>query len=242
LSDNGSTPVIEATGLTRDFRRGSAVVAALRGVDLLIGPGERVAIMGPSGCGKSTLLSLVGGLDRPTSGTIVLAGRDLDGCSRSALAILRRTIVGYVPQNAALLPMLTVEENVELPLALLGEDVSTRRARVIDLLDRVEMSTKARALPEELSGGQQQRAAIARALAARPRVVLADEPAGSLDTVTARAVLELIAEESRRENASLVLVTHEQDEAQYADRIVLMRDGLVQTHETARSPQEGQFA
>lgn len=234
MSENGSTWLVEARGLTREYRRGTEIVAALRGVDLCVGAGERVAIMGPSGCGKSTLLGLVGGLDRPSAGTVVLAGRDLTTCSRTELARLRRTCIGYVPQNAALLPMLTAEENVELPLALLGEDMSARRRRVEDLLDRVDMSAKARALPEELSGGQQQRVAIARALAARPELLLADEPAGSLDSLTARSVLKMIAEEATRENAALLLVTHERDEARHADRIVRMKDGLLVGEEASR--------
>jgi len=232
--NNGSTAIIKVSGLTRVYRRGSTVVSALRGVDVCVLPGERVAIMGPSGCGKSTLLGLIGGLDRPTAGTIILAGHDLASCSRPDLARLRRETVGYVPQNAALLPMLTVEENVELPLAILGAEATARRIRVREMLDRVGMDTKARALPEELSGGQQQRVAIARALVARPQVLLADEPAGSLDTLTARSVLELIAEEAGRDNAALVLVTHEHDEAQYAGRVIRMRDGQVLASETGR--------
>lgn len=234
MDENGADVLLEARGIRREYRHGTEIVAALRDVDLCMAAGERIAVMGPSGCGKSTLLGLVGGLDRPTAGTITLAGRDLAGCSRAELARLRRTHIGYVPQRASLLPMLTVQENVELPLALLGEDVVARRQRVQELLERVEMSEKAQALPEELSGGQQQRAAVARALAARPRLVLADEPAGSLDSATARTVLEMMAEEVRREKTALLLVTHERDEARYADRVVRMKDGQIQRQEVVQ--------
>jgi putative ABC transport system ATP-binding protein len=234
IPELASALVAEAHSLRREFRLGSSAVSALRGVDLSVGPGERVAIMGPSGCGKSTLLSLIGGLDRPTSGTVILAGQDLSAFSRTELAHLRRACVGYVPQSAALLPMLTVAENVELPLALLGEEPGARAQRVHDLLERVELADKAQALPEELSGGQQQRVAIARALAARPRIVLADEPTGSLDSVTAQAILRLMVDEAARERAAILMVTHEEDEAQYADRVVQMRDGLILVGEETR--------
>jgi putative ABC transport system ATP-binding protein len=233
IPDLSSAPVAEAQSLRRDYRAGSSVVQALRGVDLSVGTGERVAIMGPSGCGKSTLLSLIGGFDRPTSGAVILAGQGLSALSRAELAHLRRARVGYVPQSAALLPMLTVEENVEFPLALLGEESTARNQRVRALLERVELADKARALPEELSGGQQQRVAIARALAARPRILLADEPTGSLDSVTAQAILRLMVEEAQREHAAILMVTHEEDEAQHADRVVQMRDGLILLGEEA---------
>src|SRR5450759_2349245 len=178
-------PLIRGTRLSRAFQRGSEMVAAVKDVDFTLLPEECVAIMGPSGCGKSTLLGLLGGLDRPTSGSIELEGHDLSACSRSEVSKLRRSRVGYVPQEPSLLPMLTVEENVALPLELNGADEDARRDRVSELLELVDLANKARALPEELSGGQQQRVSIARALAIRPRVVLADEPAGSLDTASA---------------------------------------------------------
>jgi putative ABC transport system ATP-binding protein len=227
MSEIGSRVLVDARGLKRDHQRGSETVSALRGVNLQIETGQRIALMGPSGCGKSTLLGLLSGLDRPTSGTVVLAGTDLNRCTRSGLAQLRRTTVGYIPQNPSLLPMLTVEENVELPMVLLGLDTDLRRARVHTLLEMVGIGAKRHALPEELSGGQQQRVSVARALAARPRLILADEPAGSLDTATARAVLRLIADSATAAQSALLLVTHEQDEAHYADKIVHMKDGLL---------------
>src|SRR5947209_3691436 len=142
ILDPAIVPVAVARALRREYRLGGTVVAALRGVDLTVDAGERVAIMGPSGCGKSTLLSLIGGLDRPSAGTVLLAGHDLNTCSRTELAHIRRSCLGYVPQNAALLPMLTVEENVALPLNLVGVEPDARRERVHELLDRVGMAHK----------------------------------------------------------------------------------------------------
>lgn len=191
-----------------------------------------MAIMGPSGCGKSTLLGMLAGLDQPTSGRVTLDGSELAKCSRSERARLRRTCVGYVPQSAHLLPMLTVEENVEVPLALQNQARDARRSRVRELLERVGIADKATALPEELSGGQQQRVAIARALAGQPLVLLADEPAGSLDSLTAATVLKLLAEEAERSGAALLMVTHQRDEAEHADRIIRMRDGQIVVDET----------
>jgi putative ABC transport system ATP-binding protein len=200
---------------------------ALKAVDLRVGAGERVAIMGPSGSGKSTLLSLLGGLDRPTSGTVIVAGKDLATYSRSRLAELRRTTIGYIPQDPSLLPMLTVEENVGLPLVIRGTDIAEREWRVAELLEMVDLTAKARALPEELSGGQQQRVSVVRALAVRPTVLLADEPAASLDSVTANTVIRIIVQAAEQHGMTLILVTHERDEAAYAGRVVRMKDGML---------------
>jgi putative ABC transport system ATP-binding protein len=218
---------VEVRGLTREYRRGSETVAALRGVDLCVAPGERVAIMGPSGCGKSTLLGLIGGLDRPTSGSVLLAGHDLVSASPGEVCLLRRTTIGFVLQNPSLLPALTAQENVELPLALNGWDAVARRNRATELLALVELADKADTLPESLSGGQQQRVSIARALASGPQLILADEPAGSLDSVTAETILSLIARAVAGDAMTLLMVTHEEDDARYADRIVRLKDGLV---------------
>ncbi len=227
MSDTAGTPVIEARAVTREFRRGSEGVAALRGVSLAVQRGETVAVMGPSGCGKSTLLGLLGGLDDPSSGAVLLEGRDLAACSRSERALLRRKTVGFILQYPSLLPMLTVRENVELPLSLARLAPAEISRRVLELLEQVELLEKANALPEELSGGQQQRVAVARALAARPHLLLADEPAGSLDSTTAGSVLGVIARAVQQDRISLVLVTHERDDTRFADRIVYLRDGQV---------------
>jgi len=227
MSDTAGTPVIEARAVTREFRRGAEGVPALRGVSLAVQRGETVAVMGPSGCGKSTLLGLLGGLDDPSSGAVFLEGRDLAACSRSERALLRRKTVGFILQNPSLLLMLTVRENVELPLSLARIGPAEISRRVLELLEQVELLGKANALPEELSGGQQQRVAVARALAARPHLLLADEPAGSLDSTTADSVLGVIARAVQQDSISLVLVTHERDDTRFADRVVYLRDGQV---------------
>jgi putative ABC transport system ATP-binding protein len=193
--------------------------------------GETLAIMGPSGSGKSTLLCLLGGLDDPSSGCVLLDGRDLAPYSRTERAILRREAIGFILQNPSLLPMLTVRENIELPLSLArtrpGTGSSLDENRVLELLEQVGLLDKMNALPEELSGGQQQRVAVARALAARPHLLLADEPAGSLDTATANSVLGVIARAVERDGISLVLVTHERDDTRFADRVIYLRDGRI---------------
>jgi putative ABC transport system ATP-binding protein len=227
MSDRHETPVLRARGLSREYHGRSATVRAVHDVDLDLNAGESVAVMGPSGCGKSTLLGMLGGLDRPTAGTVVLDGHDITGYTRHQMARFRRTVIGYVPQSPSLLPMLTAEENIDLPLTLVGLDEKERRTRVQELLQLMELENNARSLPEELSGGQQQRVSVARALAARPQILLADEPAGSLDTTTAHTVLRLLGEEVRRENRALLLVTHERDEAREANRIVYMKDGVL---------------
>lgn len=222
-----TTPAIDARQLTRTYQRGDEVVSALHGIDLLVERGERVAIMGPSGCGKSTLLGLLGGLDTPTSGTILLDGHDLVQASARERTLIRRKFVGFVLQTPSLLPMLTAQENIELPPALNGCTPQERAERARRLLDLVELPEKAAALPEELSGGQQQRVSIARALASRPQLILADEPAGSLDSATAQVILTLMAETVKRDGITLIMVTHEPDDAQYADRVVHLRDGQI---------------
>jgi putative ABC transport system ATP-binding protein len=218
---------VETSGLTREYRRGGAVVAALRGVDLRVEPGERVSIMGPSGCGKSTLLGLIGGLDSPTGGSVLVAGKDLTRASRRELTLLRRSTIGHILQSASLLPMLTARENVELPLALNGVDSAARREQANELLALVDLSDKCDALPEELSGGQQQRVAVARALAPRPQLVLADEPAGNLDMATGEALLSLLTSVVAHGGITFIMVTHEYDDTRFTDRLVRLKDGCI---------------
>jgi putative ABC transport system ATP-binding protein len=195
---------------------------AVRGIDLTVRSGEFMVLVGPSGCGKSTTLNLVSGVDRPDRGRVVVCGLDLGAAREAELVEMRRHSVGVVFQAFHLMPHLTVEENVALPLALDG-----RRdpGRVRELLERVGLDHRARHFPSELSGGEQQRTAIARALVHRPRVVVADEPTGNLDSASGAAVLALLAELRREQGAALLLATHDQRIAAAADRVVEMRDG-----------------
>ncbi len=196
---------------------------ALDGLTLEVAAGEFVAVVGPSGCGKSTLLHLAGGIDRPSSGRVLVDGQDLARMSESELTLYRRRRVGTVCQFCNLIPALTSLENVELPLSLDGAAGSRERAR--SLLARVGLSEKEAAFPYELSGGQMQRVAIARALAAGPALLLADEPTGNLDSVAGNAVLELIGELRRKDGLTVLLATHSDEAARRADRIVRLKDG-----------------
>jgi ABC-type lipoprotein export system ATPase subunit len=204
---------------------GPRTTTALDGVTLDIPEGDFVAVVGPSGCGKSTLLHLAGGIDVATSGRVLAGGRDLTTLSDEELTLYRRRRVGTVFQFFNLIPALTVLENVALPLTLDGLDGVEPRARA--LLGRVGVAEKERAFPYELSGGQMQRVALARALAARPSLLLADEPTGNLDSHSGSAVLDLIAALHREENVSVLLATHSEDAARRARRIVRLKDGRV---------------
>lgn len=228
---NAVTPLIELTGVERRYLLGGSTVGALRGVDLTIRRGEVVALTGPSGSGKSTLLNLLGGLDRPTAGTVRVAGLDLGRASERQLTAHRRQVVGFVFQSFNLLPRLRAVENVELPLLWSGVSPSERRRRAIALLERVQLGHRLRHLPSELSGGEQQRVAIARALAADPQVLLADEPTGNLDTATGREILALLSELNRERKLTIVIVTHDPEVAAVAHRQVRLRDGRVEAIE-----------
>ena len=217
-------PVIETRNLLKTYRADRVAVEALRGVDLRVAPGEFVAVMGPSGCGKSTLLHLLGGLDRPTAGEVVVAGQRLDALSESARAVMRRETVGFVFQAYNLIPNLTVAGNVDLPGLLAGHPSAEVAARREELLEALGLADKDRAFPGELSGGQQQRAAIARALVNRPAVLLADEPTGNLDSRSGAEVLALLRR-FHAEGQTTVLVTHDAKVASFAGRVVFMRDG-----------------
>ncbi len=218
------TAVAELDHVSRRYHRGAETVVALDDVSLTLEPAELVALVGPSGCGKSTTLNLLAGVDRADDGRVILAGVDLATASEAELVRLRRHHVGLVFQAFHLMPHLTVEENVALPLALAG-----RRdpVRVADLLARVGLTPRRRHFPSELSGGEQQRTAIARALVHHPAVVVADEPTGNLDSLTGAAILELMAELRREERAALLIATHDERVARTADRVVRMRDGRV---------------
>ncbi|MGI8586460.1 MAG: ABC transporter ATP-binding protein [Chloroflexia bacterium] len=205
---------------------GTGLVSAVDGVDLSVARGEFIALVGPSGSGKSTLLNLIGGLDAPTSGEIVVDGVNIAGAGKNALVEHRRKRVGFVFQSFNLLAHRTALENVEMPMMLSGRPAVERRERARDLLEQMGLGKRSGHQPSELSGGEQQRVAIARALANRPPILLADEPTGNLDSATGRGVMSLL-EELNRDGLTLILVTHDPAIAAYADRIVHLRDGRV---------------
>lgn len=199
----------------------------LRGVSLSLEPGERVALMGPSGSGKSTLLNCIGGIDRPDTGTIEIGGVALGGLDEDGLCRVRRETVSTVFQFFHLLPTLSVRENVEFPLQLQGLSVKERDVRVDGLIEEVGLSHRASAMPHELSGGEMQRVAIARALAIEPRLILADEPTGNLDSATGEAILDLLASLSERHGIAMLVVTHSPQVTRICRRTLEMRDGLL---------------
>lgn len=218
--------ILELREVHRTHGKGDTAVHALRGVSLVVNPGEFVAVMGPSGSGKSTLLNLAGGLDAPTQGQVVVEGSILGTLNRQQLAAVRRRRVGYVFQDLNLLPSLTAAENVALPLELDGVALRKTRAAAMVALEEVGLPELAHRFPDEMSGGQQQRVAIARALVGDRRLVLADEPTGALDSQTGEAVLKLLRARVDA-GAAGVLVTHEARHAAWADRVVFLRDGLI---------------
>ena len=227
-------PVIETRGLTKVFGVNGNAVHALRGIDLTVARGEFVALVGPSGSGKSTLMAILGCLDSPTAGSYALDGQAVEGLSGSALARIRNEKVGFVFQTYNLLPRATVARNVELPMLYAGVGGRERRARALELLEKVGIPEKANRLPAELSGGQRQRVAIARALANRPSLLLADEPTGALDSKTGAEVLGLFRE-LHRQGHTVVLVTHDLAIAGLASRRVELHDGLVRLPEEAKA-------
>jgi putative ABC transport system ATP-binding protein len=221
VSTNGA--VVTADDVTRRYGEGEAAVDALRGVSLAVEPGELVAVMGPSGSGKSTLMHILAGLDKPTTGEVSIGGEKITGMDDTALTKLRRRRIGFVFQFFNLLPMLTAEENVLLPLSIAGEKPDA--AWLKDLLAKTGLKDRATHRPSELSGGQQQRVAIARALVSRPSIVFADEPTGNLDSKTSGEILELMRDSVDSYGQTTVMVTHEPRAAAIADRILFLADG-----------------
>jgi putative ABC transport system ATP-binding protein len=222
------SPLIELLSVDKDYVSEAAIVRALRTVDLTIDKGDFAAIVGQSGSGKSTMMNIIGCLDRPTRGRYVLDGIDVSQRSNDARAIVRNRLIGFIFQGFNLLPRTTALENVELPLIYRGVSGRTRRRRAEEVLAAVGLADRMHHTPNQLSGGQQQRVAIARALVTEPPLLLADEPTGNLDTRTSLEVLELLQRLNQRDGITVVLVTHEQDIAACAKRVVRMRDGKVQ--------------
>src|SRR3954447_4757651 len=222
---NSTRPVVSATDLTRRFGEGETAVDALRGVSLDVGAGELVAVMGPSGSGKSTLMHILAALDKPTSGTVAIAGEDVGSLSDTEVTLLRRKHIGFVFQFFNLLPMLNAEENVLLPLSIAG--VKPDRAFYEQLVDVVGLRDRLRHRPSEMSGGQQQRVAVARALVSRPSVVFADEPTGNLDSSTSAEILGLLRTSVDTYGQTTVMVTHDPQAAAIADRILFLADGEI---------------
>jgi putative ABC transport system ATP-binding protein len=220
-----ASAAVEATQLTRRYGEGETAVDALRGVDLEVRSGELVAVMGPSGSGKSTLMHILAGLDKPTSGTVMIAGTDITRLDDSKLTLLRRKHIGFVFQFFNLLPMLDAEENVLLPLSIAGEKPD--RAWLDQLLSQMGLSERRDHRPAELSGGQQQRVAIARSLVTRPTILFADEPTGNLDSKTGGEILELMRTSTDAYGQTTIMVTHEARAAAIADRILFLADGQI---------------
>jgi putative ABC transport system ATP-binding protein len=219
--------VAKLTNITRVFKIGEVETRALRGVDLSIQSGEFTALVGPSGSGKTTLLQLIGCLDQPTSGSVVINGQDTTKLNRSQRADLRKGTLGFIFQFFALIPTLTAYENIEMPLLLIHQKDGERKARVMELLKAVGLEERAHHRPDQLSGGQQQRVAIARALATKPVIILADEPTANLDTENGKQVMEIMTRLNKETGVTFVFATHDPRVIGYAKRVVTLQDGLV---------------
>ncbi len=220
-------PVLEAKEVRKQYTLGKHTVHALAGVDFQVEKGEFVAIMGPSGSGKSTLLHLLGGLDAPSQGNIVLAEQSLAKLSERKATLVRRHNVGFVFQFFNLLPTLNAEENILLPVIIDGKNPKKYRERLNSLLELIGLSDRRHHKPDQLSGGEQQRVAIARSLITEPAILLADEPTGNLDSKTGTAIMELLRRSCRELQQTVIVVTHDPKAAAYADRVIFLRDGLI---------------
>jgi len=222
---NGNGHLYKLDNVSRTFRVGSQEVRAVDGIDLEVGRGEFVAVQGPSGSGKSTLLQLLGALDKPTGGSLSFDGKELTKLGQGDLTKVRSRDIGFIFQSFNLIPTLTAEENVELAMVPLGLNHGKRRARGAELLEQVGLASRSKHLPSKLSGGEQQRVAIARALANEPRVLLADEPTGNLDSQTADEVVGILRKLSQERDVTVIIVTHAEEVASRATRRLRMRDG-----------------
>ncbi|MEX2702755.1 MAG: ABC transporter ATP-binding protein [Candidatus Baldrarchaeota archaeon] len=223
----GREVVVETVDLCKVYRMGLTEIHALKNVNLKVYRGEMVAVVGPSGSGKTTLLNLIGTLDKPTSGKIYIEGEDITTKSEKELTLLRRRKIGFVFQFYNLIPVLTAYENVELPLLISGVPKKEREKRVRRLLEMVGLEDRMNHRPDELSGGEQQRVAIARALVNNPSIILADEPTGDLDTETGLMVVQLMRKLAKEEDSTVIMVTHDPQISEIADRIIYLRDGKI---------------
>ena len=237
MSGAEARAVVDLRGVRKVYEQGDVVFEALKGVDVQIGQGEMVALMGPSGSGKTTLMQVIGLLDRPSEGAYFLGGRDVTTLSENERAEARNIEIGFVFQAFHLLPRLSLLENVEVPLTYAGVPARERRGRALEMLARVGLESKAGNLPSQISGGQKQRVAVARALAGRPRLLLADEPTGNLDTRTSEEVMDLFSA-LHAEGTTVVIVTHEPDIGAYAGRVIRVRDGVIES-DTRQTPRAG---
>ncbi|MGZ9221554.1 MAG: ABC transporter ATP-binding protein [Anaerolineales bacterium] len=219
--------VTKVTNATRVYKIGEVETKALRGVNLSIEDGEFTALVGPSGSGKTTLLQLIGLLDRPTTGNVLINGQDATNLNRNQRADLRKNAIGFVFQFFALIPTLTAYENVEMPLLLNGTKAADRKKRVNEMLEAVGLSDRAHHRPDQLSGGQQQRVAVARALATNPKLILADEPTANLDTENGKQVMDIMQRLNKETGVTFVFATHDPRVINYARRVVTLRDGLI---------------
>ncbi len=221
--------LVEAKGLVKTYQDNGLPVEAVRGIDLAIHPGEFAALVGPSGSGKTTFLNLISGLDTPTSGTVVLAGREISSMSGRELSDFRRDHIGFIFQAYNLVPVLTVEENVEYVMVLQGVPREERRRRVSEILAEVGMEGYQGRLPPKLSGGQQQRVAVARAMAARPSIILADEPTANLDSRTAEQLMDMMRRLNLERGMAFVFSTHDRLVMEKAERVITIRDGRIES-------------
>jgi len=220
-----SGPIIQTMALSREYPSGDTIIHALRGVNLSVGRGRLLAVRGRSGSGKTTLLNLLGGLDRPTSGQILLDGEELSEMDEAQLVDVRRTKIAFIFQAFGLIPVLSAAENVEVPLRLVRTDPSERTRRVHDLLEQAGLAERARHRPHELSGGEQQRVAIARALANRPKLLLADEPTGQLDSETGHRIMQMLRSVVQTDGITAIVATHDPRMLDVADDVIELRDG-----------------
>jgi len=230
--------ILESTRLSKRYKLGDHLLDALVNIDLTVSQGVFLAIMGPSGSGKSTLLHLLGGLDQPTTGEIRIAGLQLSNLNDNEATLARRHNVGFIFQSFNLLPMLTAEENIQLPLIFDGQNSKETQERIDRLLDLVGLSDRRNHKPSQLSGGEQQRVAIARALVTQPAIILADEPTGNLDSKNSSAIMELLRRSRDELQQTIIMVTHDPRAATYADRVIFLRDGQIQSEVNFETQQE----